>query len=411
MRASNVRSARETLLAHSRAYPTAFAVALILLCIPQAHGQITITPATISAPVIQSVPGTCADYNAALTTIGVQMNSASNPGHCVKSQWTAFFNGQPIGTQWQQLMLGPNPPKFKQTTTPGQRSQVCVTATDLNVDLSARIDVSELNWSPTQTIGPVCTNETSRVNTAPRVSVQALSAYAQRNLKGARLYTKIPNNITACGLNTNDARTLLYQKIWALMHLIATEEQKGWKDPENAQAAQCAPRCNLCNPGWVGTLTCTKTSRDTASTNYTWDETQTWTIGGVPVQMGGTTDYPATFTATGGGSKGGGAGNPGGVTWSVNVTAPGTLNLYPTPSPSFQTSQIPFPNKDIPSTPAGYEATEVAFQIPAGFFLLSPTTYTEGNTTPPPAHTCNLPQMPGSAACRIECSWKDLSFQ
>ena len=135
------------------------------------------------------------------------------------------------------------------------------------------------------------------------------------------------------------------------------------------------PKCNLCSPGSAGTLTCTKTAN-------VWNETQTWIIGGVPQQTMGSTEYPAIFTATGKGSFGS-------VTWTVNVTASGTLNVSGTQqSPVLSTSQITFPFNDIPSSPTGHEATEYAFQIPSGSFLLSHPTYTYSGP-------CNLP-VPGA---------------
>lgn len=422
MRLSNGRSACKSLLAPSRAYQIALVVPLLLLCIAQAQGQFIFKPPIVSAPVIQSVPGTCADYNTTLTTTGVQMNGATNPGHCAKSQFTPLFNGQPIGTNWQQLMLGPNPPKFKETIVKEERFKVCVTATDLAVDLSARVDVSELNWVPAQTIGPVCTQETNRADTAPMISAQNLLADALNDIEKVRRSKLggIPDPFMECSLNSYLAQSAVQQKIWQLLNQIATEEQNLWHDPENAQGAQCAPQCSLCSPGWAGTLTCKKTARDNSPTtnpnhsNYTWDETQTWTIGGVPVQQMGSTQYPAIFTATGGGNNGIAVGTQGRITWTVNVTVPGTLNVYGTqqaPS-SFQTSPIRLA-QGITSTPHGNEADEVAFQIPSGSFHLSPNTYTYGSTTPPPgqlAYACDTARKPGSVSCQVDCSW-DLAFQ
>jgi hypothetical protein len=417
MRLSNVRSACKSLLAPSRAYQTTLVIPLLLLCIAQAHGQFIVKPPTVSAPVIQSVPGTCADYNTTLTTTGVQVNGASNPGHCAKSQFTPLFNGQLVGTNWQQLMLGPNPPKFKETITQEERLKVCITATDLAVDLSARVDVSELNWVPVQTIGPVCTKETNRANTAPMISAQNLLTDAQSDIEKVRLsILRMPDTFTECAPSSYVARSAVQQKIWQELKQIATEELNLWHDPENALAAQCAPQCSLCNSGWAGTLTCKKTVSDSiiitnpTQTNYTWNETQTWIIGGIPV---GTTQYPATFTATGGGNNEVAVGNQGRITWTVNVTAPGTLTVFGTQqAPSFQTSPIRLAQR-ITSTPSGAEADEIAFQIPSGFFQLSPNTYTYGSRNPPPGqlpYACDTARKPGSVSCQVDCSW-DLAFQ
>ena len=69
MRLSIVRSARKSLFAPSRAYQTALVVPLLQLCIVQAQGQFVFKPPTVSAPVIQSVPGTCADTIDALSAV------------------------------------------------------------------------------------------------------------------------------------------------------------------------------------------------------------------------------------------------------------------------------------------------------------------------------------------------------
>jgi hypothetical protein len=374
---------------------------LLLFGILQAPGQITISPATISTPVIQPVPGNCSDYQAKLTTTGVQSNGISHPGFCAKSHFTPLFNGQPIGTTWQQLMLGPNPPKFTLRRTTGR--QTCITASNLTVDLSARIDVSELNWAPAQTVGPVCTNETTRVNTAPMASTQTLQASAQTLMGKTRhvFAPKLGTPISVCGSPVTDLRPLLDEKIWTLLNTVATTEQHAWNDPENANAGQCVPQCNLCNPGWVGTITCTKTVRDTSAANYTWDEVQTWVVGGTPSQQ---MVYPATFTAKGGGSKTG-------ISWKVNLTSQDTLNVSGTQqSPTFQTSQIRI-TKGITSTPAGYEADAIAYQIPP--FQLSPNTFTYGSLTPAPnqnGYPCDTPMKPGAASCKVDCTW-NLSYQ
>ena len=384
--------------------------ALLLLGIPQTAGQITITTPAAPTTAVTPVPGTCPSYQTTVTTNGVTSNGISHPGFCAKSVLTPLFNGNPIGTTWQQLMLSPNPPKVTYRTQ-SSVFQTCVTATRLTVDLSARIDVSEINWAPTQTVGPVCTSEKDRVNTAPMASTQELDDHAQGTLKRARilLMQKLSTPVTVCEhtlINGKNLEPLLYQKIWSLLKAVSTEEQNTWNDPENANAAQCVPQCNLCNPGWVGTLTCTKKVRDTDTTiNYTWDEVQTWVIGGTPQQQGGSTVYPATYSANGSGSKTG-------ITWPpFNLTYQGTLTVSGTQqSPTFQTLQIS-KSQVIPSVPQGNEANEVAYQLQP--FHLSPNTFTYGGTTPPPnsnGYACDTPQKPGPASCEVDCTWS-LSFQ
>jgi hypothetical protein len=368
----------------------------------QASGQgITVTPAImISLP--QSVSAIC---SADQTIIGAT--------GCASSHFYPLFNMQVLGSDWRQFLLGPNPPKFRETVHINVR-QTCISVSDFAVDLSGGVGYSQTTWTPTPPVGPVCTNESIRVNTAASaVSVQTFQADANKLLDRFRLTLRRrqPLIAPACGRNRSEAQTALYGEIWALLNTIAQDERNAWQDPEKSFASQCKPQCALCTPewtGWGGTITCTRTVRDTDKTvNYTWDETQTWIVGGTPQQqmsgMGGTI-YPATLTAKGGGSKTG-------ISWMVNETpTQGTLTVSGTQQVlSFQTSQTQIP---ITSVPTGYSSVETAYPVTS--FPLTPNTQTIGSTVPPPGMSgtnCgNTPQKPATASCQVDCKWT-LAFQ
>jgi hypothetical protein len=419
MRLSSLRSACKSLHAPSHAYQTALVIPLLLLCIAQAHGQLIVKSPIVSAPVIQSVPGTCADYNATLKMTGVQMNGASNPGHCAKSQFTPLFNGQPIGTNWQQLMLGPNPPKFKETIAKEERFQVCDTATDLAVDLSARVDVSELNWAPTQTIGTACTQETNRANTAPMSSAQNLLTDAQLDIdKVRRSILRIPDTFTECAPSSYLARSAVQQKIWQVLNQIATEEQNLWHDPEDAQAAQCAAKCNLCSTGWVGIIQCTADASGTVPTaagngtiTYLWHEPQTWDVGGILTNgTGGPTDYSANFTSSGGGSKVTTVGRTQSTEgWTVNATKTETLtDRGVNVTKRFTTANNSVPGGIIWTGTTNTTSADPELQVQFNADQVGGNSANSKSPTADPTPTippCNPPQKPGGVPCTVACTW------
>jgi hypothetical protein len=241
----------------------------------QASGQgITATPAKVSGS-ITSRQESCSAYQ-------------SLASGCVGSDLFPLFNSQSLGNDWRQFLLGPHAPKFHETVH-DNGNQICITVSNFAVDLSANVAYQQTSWTPTPPVGPVCTNESIRVNTAvSAVSVQTFQADADEIVgrMSLALRRKQPLMAPACGRNRFAAQTALYAEIWALLNKVAQEERNAWRvnDPEAKYASQCKPQCALCTPGWTGwggTITCTKTARDTmAVTNFTWDETQTWIVGG-----------------------------------------------------------------------------------------------------------------------------------
>jgi hypothetical protein len=379
----------------------------------QASGQtgITVTPATISATVLQSVPGTCSNYQSNLATTGVQASETSHPGTCTNSVFVPLFNGQALTNDWRQILLGLTPSKFQETVQI-KGKQTCIAVSKFVLDLSASVRVSQLDPTTVTSVGPVCSNELNRVKAASALSAQTLKVDADKILHHFALTLQRQQSIVpVCGPNRDEAQLALYQEIWGLLKTIAQDERNAWHDPESGRANQCVPQCVLCSAGWVGTITCTKTIRDSAAvTNYTWDETQTWIVGGTPQQQMGGTVYPATFTAGGGGHKNDNS-SQNGISWTVNDTSQGSLKVSGTQQmPTFQTSQITITH-GITSSPTGYEADETAYQLQP--FTLSPNTHTDGSTTVPPnqlGYQCATPQKPGSASCQVDCTWT-LAFQ
>jgi hypothetical protein len=121
----------------------------------QASGQtmITVTPATISAPALQSVPGSCSNYQSNLATTGVQASETSHPGTCTNSVFVPLFNGQALTNDWRQILPGLTPPKFQEMVQI-KGNQTCITVTKFSVDLSASVRVSQLDPDDCHVRGP-----------------------------------------------------------------------------------------------------------------------------------------------------------------------------------------------------------------------------------------------------------------
>jgi hypothetical protein len=206
----------------------------------------------------------------------------------VSSDFFPLFNSLLLGNDWRQFLLGPHAPTFHETVH-DKGNQTCITVFNFTVDLSAYVSYGQISWIPTPPVGPVCTNESIRVNTAvSAVSGQTFQTDVDEIVgrMSLALRRKQPLMAPACGRNRFAAQTALYAEIWALLNKVAQEETNAWRahDPEAKYASQCKPQCALCTPGWTGwggTITCTRTVRDTDKiVNYTWDETQTWIVGG-----------------------------------------------------------------------------------------------------------------------------------
>jgi hypothetical protein len=338
---------------HGRHRATVIAIALFVFSgMLQASGQgITATPAQVSGS-ITSRQESCSAYQS-LATI---------PGGCVSSDLFPLFNSQSLGNDWRQFLLGPHAPKFHETVH-DNGNQTCITVSNFTVDLSAFVPYGQIGWIPTPPVGPVCTNESIRVNTAvSAVSVQTFQADADEIVRRMSLALRRSQRLMApaCGRNRFKAQTALYAEIWALLNKAAQEEKNAWRahDPEAKYASQCQPQCALCTPGWTGlggTITCTRTVRDTdPSLNYTWDETQTWIVGGTPQSGMGGTIYPATLTAKGGGHKIDSGSPTGFDNWTVDDTpTQGTVKVIGTQQmPTFQNSQTTI---HITSIPTGHD--------------------------------------------------------
>jgi hypothetical protein len=170
----------------------------------QASGQgITVAPATISGGV-RRVQDTCSAYQSVLKTSA-----------CASSEFVPLFNMQGVGNDWRHFLLGPNPPKFRETVQ-NNGKKTCIVVSNFAVDLSASVLFLQVDWMPVPTVGPVCTNESSRVNAAASsVSAQALQANADEILERFRLALRKKQRliVPACGLNRNEAQTVLHREI------------------------------------------------------------------------------------------------------------------------------------------------------------------------------------------------------
>jgi hypothetical protein len=244
-------------------------------------------------------------------------------------------------------------------------------------------------------------------------SAQNLLADVQSDMEKVRRSKLggIPDPFTACAPSSYLAWSAVQQKIWQLLNRSPQKSRTFGTIPSTLRL-RSALQCNLCDSGWVGTLTFKKTVSDdivitsSTQTKYTWDETQTWTIGGVPV---GTTQYPATFTATGGGNKEVAAGQQGRITWTANVTAPGTLTVFgtqqapasgPLPSDSLnRSSALPMamkPTRSRSSSRPGFSIshptpTPTAAQLLLRVSLDTPATQHKSLAPPPVRSTAPGP--------------------
>jgi hypothetical protein len=377
----------------------------MLFGLSQACAQlITRAPTVILPENLQLVAGTCTDYQSALTSSGVQADGAAHPGRCRQTDFEPLFNGDPLTGTWQAFMTGPSHPTYRQMVPSGRPT--CLTEYDLSVTLSARLQVSRLNWSNNQSAGMMCTNESTRVNAATIVPTATMQSDVNRFVAKFRQALARSPNITACATGKGRAVQALQLMIWQHLQTLAAAERREWPalerrydDPGSGSPNKCAPQCQLCSTGWVGTMMCTKTAQEMGTPNFEWFETQNWVFGGPAQQQGSITSYPSTWTANGGGGKTG-------ISWNVDVSAPGTLSVsYPLGVPSFQTSQLTLTGAII-SSPPGSNADEAAYQLQP--FSLMPDSITIGTLVPPPnqnGSACGLPQQPGTASCQVICNW------
>jgi hypothetical protein len=162
----------------------------------------------------------------------------------------------------------------------------------------------------------------------------------------------------------------------------------------------CSAKCNLCFPGWVGSIQCTATVNDPPL--YVWNEPQTWDVGGPALAgTGGNRIYPANFTATGGGSK------LNGPTWTINATKMETFTDHgANTSKRFTTTNNNVPggliwSNTVPPVPPAVEG-EMQVQFDADQVGGNTATHDPMATIP----SCiNTPQRPPAIPCSVSCTW------
>jgi hypothetical protein len=371
----------------------------------QIAAQVIVGNVIAAADLTESVSGDCANYNAVLSTTGVSANGQTHPGRCRSTVLTPLFDGMELGTNMQAFLNSPtHPPLFTIQTTFGKR-EYCATASKLTVTLSASLQATRLQWTGAPVIGLKCTNEVVRVNAVSSPS-SVTSSYILRFMSLLQQEAKkelMASPLKGCSRTPRAAALALDQQVWSLLQRVASAEVTRFEvslAPTIDLSGSCPAKCNLCFPGWVGSIQCTATANDAS---YQWNENQTWDVGGPPVNgTAGTTIYPADFAATGNGSK------QNGPSWTINAKTTGSLtDGGVNANKRFSTSNATVAGGIIWSTntpPGALSEMQVKFnadQVGGNTATNDPT---------PTLPSCiNTQQRPGNVSCSVSCTWNLLN--
>lgn len=423
------------------------------LLLPTVQAQlptIRTTPATIQPDNVEPVQGDCAAYQTALISPGVQEPlttnhpGATHPGYCRYSDFEPLFDGKSLSDYWASATQGSSRP-FKRSIAPAT-SPVrgwCARATMLKVTLSANLQVSRLDWTPTPA-GAMCTKEWNRVNPALSINQSALTSRADALV---RLWARTLQNtigrsnpqtfppgifpptpaINACASTRAAALGALDTKVKTLLQSTVDRERRLWAgsersfdDPGAGAFSRCTPQCGLCSTGWVGTIQCKKSITQSGASNYEWNEIQTWFVGGPSQVLPGQTLYPYHWNTTGAGSKIG-------CNWTISASDPtgGPHQMAEKADPSGQPNIFGYTSridvvKGIPGTCGtandDTDATEYALPTMVGSPGATRICANDSDPSCSPSFVdtdttrCSLPQKPGDVQCKTTCTW-DLVVQ
>jgi len=405
----------------------------VFLYAPQSVAQITVG-SVISVPdaMSQTVSGTCDNYNTALDSTGVLANGRKHPHHCRSTAITPLFDGIPLGTNMQAFFDSPShPPLFTAQITHG-KGQYCAANSRLKVTLSASLQAEGLQWAHNPFGGSMCTSEVTRVNgvssppvpPAPPSPVISPTVQAKMStlLGGiASELARVPQ-MSGCGPTSAAATEVLDQQVWKLLQNVATVEVTRFQEsvaPAIDTTNLCAAKCNLCFTGWVGIIQCTADANGTVTTTtttttYLWHEPQTWDVGGISASgTGGSMDYPANFTSTGGGSKitttkSGVVQTTTTAGWTVNATKLETLTDHGVnTSKRFTTANNSVPGGIIWNG-TNTTSADPELQVQFNADQVGGTTANSNSPTADPTPTiptCNPTQKPGGIPCTVACTW------
>jgi hypothetical protein len=392
-----------TSLLHLVAIVSAAAALTVFLCAPQSVAQITVGSVITAPDITQTVSGTCANYNAVLSSTGVSANGRMHPGQCRSTAITPLFDGIQLGTNMQAFFDSPNhPPLFKVQITHG-KGRFCAVNSKLKVTLSASLQATRLQWTGNPVGGSMCTGEVMRVNAVSAPPSPVISPTVQAKVSTLlRIMQKelaqVPQ-MSGCGPTPAAATNSLDQQVWNRLQRLATHEVGRFEAsvaPAIDTTNSCGAKCNLCFSGWVGVIQCTANANDSG---YLWHELQTWDVGGPPTSgTGGSTNYPANFTSTGSGSK------LNGPSWTINATKMGTLtDAGVNANKRFSTSNdtvaggIRWNNTNQTSADGEMQVKFNADQVGGNTATTDPT---------PTLPSCiNAQQKPAGVACTVACIW------
>lgn len=288
------------------------------------------------AQIMDSVSNTCADYNAHVSTVGVAALGGTNvPGSCGFSTFQISLNGQPAAQFLAVLATGANPLPFRVVFTESPPGY-CALASSVRVQLGAIVQSNLSSWPKAAAIGGACGAESAR---HPLID-GALSAHAFARLRvvGDILDRAVSgaNAVQVCvAKNAPHSKQILWQKLaatfaakvqTALMSRAVRLIQANW-DQTAVITANCLLRCNQCGSGWAGTITNNQVVQDSANPHqFLANEADTYFVGGAPLVMGNTAQYPSDWTSTGGGFNIISNGNK---KWTLNAAASGDCsNLH-----------------------------------------------------------------------------------
>jgi hypothetical protein len=380
--------------------PTTLALTTFL-CPPQSIAQIILGNVISELDIPQSVPGTCDNYDSVLHATGVLANGRPHRDRCRSTALTPLFNGMQLGSNMQSFLGSQHPPLFTIQTT-HEKGKYCAVNSKLRAKLTASLLATALQWTSAPPVGSACDAEVTRVNKVSSLPPSPAVLLEIRDTVLKRIGQELERSpqLSGCGFTPAAARLALDQQVWTLLERAANEEIAAFEAsvaPAIDPGSACAAKCNLCVSGWVGSIHCTATVDDPS---YHWNETQSWDVGGLPsAVMGGKTNYPANFTATGKGSKQGASG------WIINATQMGTLtDGGVNANKRFSTSNDVVPKgiiwTDGSLPPSGLGEMQVKFnadQVGGS---------TASNDPMPTLPTCmNTQQRPPSIPCNVSCTW------
>ena len=380
--------------------------ALSLLISQGIIAQVTIGSVTAAPDLTQSIPGDCASYNSVLSTTGVSINGQAHPNRCRATVFTPLFDGMPLGASMQAFLnSSSHPPLFTIHITRQKGFQFCATVSKLTVTLSGSLQATRLQWTGAPVIGAKCTNEGLRVNAVSSPSSPAITPYVQgilsRVLQAAQRELIAAPAPDACGPTSRAASLALDQQIWNRLQLIASQEIQRFEvvvAPNMDVSASCAAKCNLCFPGWVGTIQCTATVNDPS---YQWNEVQTWDVGGGRSTTAGNTVYPAEFTASGNGSK------LNGPSWTISASTTASFrDAGVNANKRFSTSNDTIANGITWSS--GQTNSEGEMQLKVNADQVGGNSATNDPTATVPS-CINTQQRPPTIPCSVSCTWNLLN--